>query len=436
MSDRLMIGLQHFGAGDVVNYAGDGVGSNAGTYNVNTNTTVSTGDLAPEIKEFYNKTLLVYAGPNLVHEQFGQKKPVPKGNGRKQSFRKFSKLPKATTPLTEGVTPTGNKMVVTEIEADVDQYGDYIESTDLLNLIAIDNVKNAGAKLLGDQAGETLDTVVRNVLVGGTNVVYAPKVSGGTETEVTRRVDITADCRLRMVDVARVAGLLKGVNAPKIDGSYVAIAHPYVITDIMTEAGAAWLQIHQYKDPDAIYKGEMGSLYGVRFVESTEAKIFAPAEIRDGLRRLTVASNASSSATSVVVNGVLTAASGVSIPCYINGVENTITAITPSTTTTTLTVSALSASVSAGAMVCGKGGGKDGSGVFCTMFLGADAYGVTELSGGGLEYIVNPPGSGEDKLHQRSSQGWKATRGAVRLLEEYMIRVESGSQYSPTAIEN
>lgn len=428
--------LQMFAAGDVVNYAGDSTPSNAGSYNTNLNAPVSTGDLSPEMKEFYDKTLITLAGANLVHEQFGQKRPIPRNGGKIISFRKFSKLPKALTAITEGVTPAGNKLRVSEIAAQVSQYGDYVEQTDMLELTAVDNTIVEATKELAEQAGLTLDTVVRNEIVGGTNVMYAPSVSGSTETPVTSRANITKDCRLRVKDVFKAAAELKAVNAPKIDGSYVAIIHPYVAYDLMQEAGEQWLGIQKYANPDNILRGEIGQLGGVRFVESTEAKIFGPAEISDGLSRLTVASNAASSATSIVVEGVLTAGSALSIPCYINGVENTITAITPSTTTTTLTVSALSAQVTAGAVVCGKGGGKDGSAVFATLFLGENAYGVTDLEGGGLEHIVKQRGYGNDPLNQRSSVGWKATKVAKRLLEEYIIRYESGSEFSDSAESN
>jgi N4-gp56 family major capsid protein len=431
-----VIGLQHFAAGDVVNYAGDTVPANAGQYDTNLNQPVATGTLAPEMKTFYDKTLLVLAGANMVHDQFGQRRPIPRNGGKNIEFRKFSKLPKALTPITEGVTPAGNKLNVSAITAQVNQYGDYIEQTDMLELTAVDRTIVEATKELAQQAGLTLDTIVRNELVGGTNVMFAPKISGGTETEVTLRADITADCRLRVKDVFKAAAALKAVNAPKIDGSYVAIIHPYVAYDLMQDAGEQWLGIQKYANPDNILRGEIGQLGGVRFVESTEAKIFGPAVISDGLSRLTVASNASSGATSVVVDGVLTAGSSLSIPCYINGVANTITAITPSTDTSTLTVSALSGAVSAGAMVCGTGGGKDGSAVFCTLFLGENAYGVTDIEGGGLEHIVKQRGYGNDPLNQRSSVGWKATKVAKRLLEEYLLRVESGSEFSATAEDN
>lgn len=432
-----VIGLQHFGAGDVVNYAGDSVPSNAGTYDTNLNTPVSTGDLSPEMKTFYSKELLVLAGANLVHEQFGQKKPIPRHGGKMIEFRKFSKLPKALTPITEGVTPTGNKLNVSAITARVSQYGDYIEQTDMLELTAVDNTIVEATKELAAQAGITLDTVVRNELVGGTNVMYCPSVSGSTETPVTSRADITASCKLRVKDVFKAAAELKAVNAPKINGSYVCIIHPYVAYDLMMEAGDAWIGIEKYANPENILRGEIGMLGGVRFVESTEAKIFGPAKINNGLSRLTIAANVSAS-TSVTVNETLVAGSySPGIPVYVDGVANTITAVAVDSDTGVATLTLGSAiTKNAGTVICGKGGGKDGSAVFVSLFLGENAYGVTDLEGGGLEHIVKQRGYGNDPLNQRSSIGWKATKVAKRLLEEYLIRMESGTAFSATAEDN
>jgi hypothetical protein len=273
--------------------------------------------------------------------------------------------------------------------------------------------------------------------VGGTNVMYAPKVSGGTETEITLREDITADCRLRVKDVFRAAAELKAVTAPKIGGSYVAIVHPYVAYDLMQDAGEQWIGIQKYADPEKILKGEIGTLAGVRFVESTEAKIFTPAGINNGLGRLTVAADVTSG-TSVTVNEELIAATySTPVPVYVNGVANTVTAVSVNADTGVATLTLGSAvTVEAGDMICGKGAGKDGSAVFCTLFIGENAYGVTDIEGGGLEHIVKQRGYGNDPLNQRSSVGWKATKVAKRLLEEYLIRYESGSEFSKTAEAN
>lgn len=423
------ITLNFFAAGDVLNTTG-------GTLE---NGSITNSDaLSPEMKTFYDKTLITLAGANLVHEQFGQKRPIPKNGGKTIEFRKFSKLPKAMKAITEGVTPSGNKLNVSSVSCTVDQYGDYVEQTDMLELTAVDNTIVEATKELAAQAGLTLDTVVRNEIVGGTNIMYVPSLDDkDREQEVTSRADVTADCKMRVKDVFRAAAELKAVNAPKINGSYVAIIHPYVAYDLMQDAAEQWIGIQKYADPDKILRGEIGTLGGVRFVESTEAKVYGPAEISDGISRLTVKTAISSSSASVAVNEPLTAKTfATPVPVYVNGTENTITAISVSGGTATVTLGTAVASLSAGAVICGKGAGKDGSAVFCTLFIGENAYGVTDVEGGGLEHIVKQRGYGNDPLNQRSSVGWKATKVAKRLVEEYLIRVESGSEFSASAETN
>ena len=314
---------------------------------MNLNTTLSPG-LSVENKTFYDKALLVEAQPNLVHDQFAQKRPIPKNGGKKIEFRKFAGLPKATTPLTEGVTPDGKSLSVTSIEAEVAQYGDYITYSDMLDLTAIDPVVTEGVKVLGNQAGLTLDTITRNVLQSGTNVFYCSKADG---TEVFDRDDLDNTCKLTSKMVKKVAAFLKKVNAPKIDGSYVAIIHPFVAYDLQNDP--EWIDAHKYAAPENIFEGELGKIGGVRFVESSEAKIYE-------------------------------------------------------------------------------------GGVFGCLFMGANAYGVTEIEGGGLRTIIKQLGSSgvADALDQRASIGWKAIKTAEILLDAYLIRVECKSELSEEAEAN
>lgn len=221
-------------------------------------------DLSPEMKTFYDKVLLRMAGPNLVHDQFGQKRPIPAGNGKIIEFRKFSKLPKATTPLTEGITPKGQNFAVTAITAEVQQYGAYIAMTDMLELTAFDNTMAEIAKLLGDQAGLTSDTLTRDVLVAGGNILYP-----GT---AEKRADITANDKMSVDLIKKAVRKLMRQNAPKINGSYVAIIHPDTLYDLWNDE--EWIEASKYAGSTQIFEGEVGKLYGVRFVVSTEAKIF------------------------------------------------------------------------------------------------------------------------------------------------------------------
>ncbi|MDD3692588.1 MAG: N4-gp56 family major capsid protein [Oscillospiraceae bacterium] len=307
-------------------------------------------DLSPEMKTFYSDYLIDNALTNLVHDQFGQKHPIPKNGGKTIEFRKYSPLPKMTTALEEGVTPDGQALNVSIITATVEQYGGWIQLPDMLLLSAIDNNMVQATELLGDQAGRTLDTITREVLNGGTNVQYAPIITGDTVTPVTARSSITADAKFTVDCVYKAVRFLKTQLAKPIEGSYVAIIHPDVAYDLMRSD--EWIEAHKYARPENLYNGEIGKIANCRFIETTEAKIFG-------------------------------------------------------------------------------GAGADGIDVYSTLILGANAYGITEISGGGLEHIIKQLGSSgtADPLNQRASAGWKATKTAERLVEGYMVRIESASSF-------
>ena len=237
----------------------------------NVQTTVSAG-LSAEMKTFYDMTLIDEAQANLVHDQFGQKRPIPANGGKVIEFRKFAPLAKATTPLTEGVTPDGKQLSVSTVTATVSQYGDYITQSDMLELTALDNTILESAKLLGRQAGATLDTVVRNVLHSGTNVMYAEKKTDAGTEEVLSRDDLDENCVITVELIQRAVAKLRAQNAPTINGKYVGIVHPYVAYDLMRDP--EWIDAHKYAQPENLYEGEIGEIAGVRFVQTTEAKIY------------------------------------------------------------------------------------------------------------------------------------------------------------------
>ena len=235
--------------------------------------TTLTEGLSAEMKTFYDMTLIDEAAPALVHDQFGQKRPIPKNGGKVIEFRKFAPLTKALTPLTEGVTPEGKSLDVTTITAEVSQYGDFITMSDMLELTAIDNVVVEALKLLGRQGGATLDTVVRNILHTGTNVMYCPKVADdGSETAVTSRSALDNTSKLTVKVIQKAVAKLRAQNAPTISGKYVAIIHPYAAYDLMRDK--EWIDAHKYAQPENMYEGEIGEIAGVRFVQTTEAKIY------------------------------------------------------------------------------------------------------------------------------------------------------------------
>ena len=196
--------------------------------NPNTNVTTQTGagqDLSPEMKTYYNKNLIRYAKPLLVHGQFGQKKPIPKRVARFKNGEGETRC-RRRTPLTEGVTPDGRKIEVKAITAPVHQFGDYITTSDVLELTAIDPIINDNLRDLGDQSGRTLDTVVRDIINTGTNVQY------GDGSKLARHLlvggETSGNDYITVKMVKNAVKTLKRYLAKKKGDSYVAIIHPDV----------------------------------------------------------------------------------------------------------------------------------------------------------------------------------------------------------------
>lgn len=394
--------------------------------NTNVTTDNTTGnDLSPTIKTFYKTSLLENARNEHYFAQFGQKQPLPKNGGNKVEWRKFDTFEKALTPLTEGVTPDGRNINMSKIEAPIAQYGDYTTVSDRLELEAVDPIITAVTEEHGAQAGDTQDTLIRDEVMKGTNVIYAG--SNVSRTTIAKTDVITPT----LVDQA--ATFLKKMKAPTINGDYVAIIHPSVAYDL--REASSWLDVHKYAQPAEIYNGEIGKLHGVRFVEDTEAKIFKGAPLTEAAANLTVKTAIQSSSTTVAVKEAIssdeaTALAGRKI-LLASGANEIVSATAAAAGSATLTVKTAIASLAADSTVYPGEGGAAGTAVYGTIFLGKDAYGIVEPSAESLEIIVKQRGSAgtADPLDQRGTIGWKMTTGQKILYQERMVRVESGSYY-------
>jgi N4-gp56 family major capsid protein len=264
--------LQLFAAGTLVNattqYVNSDTGEGVAFEGVNT--------LTPGMKTYYDTELLENSRAHLFFEQLGRKQRLPKNHGRTVEWRKWNTLPRANV-LKEGVIPNGQKLGQTTLTASLEQYGMFVAITDLLDLHHIDNVLVGATEELGASAGETKDILIRNVLQTGTSVMYADKVAAdGSKTEVLTYSAMDPDnCRLTPDMVNKAATHLKKMKAPTISGKYVAVVHPSVTYDL--RSSDEWIEAHKYAATTEIFNGEIGELHGVRFIETTNAKVTSQA---------------------------------------------------------------------------------------------------------------------------------------------------------------
>ena len=370
--------------------------------------TQTTAGLSAEMKTYYGMELLENAKPQLVHNQFAATKGLPSGGGKTVEWRKFGAFDKALKPLTEGVTPDGSGISVSYITKELAQYGDYTTVSDMLDLTAIDDVVLEITDRHGSNMGLTLDTVTRNEIQQGKQVIYAPKIgSDGTKTDVTSRMTLDKDCRMTSELVAKAATQLKKMNAPTFDGKYVCIIHPSVAFDLRQDE--AWIAAHQYAGATELFSGEIGELHGVRFVETTEAKIYRGEDLAADSRTLKVNGNVMAS-TDVTFNGGTVAAGALAGRYVVLGgtrcqvVSNTDAKLVLDKTVT----------VGDKEVIYPGEGGKQGCAVYGCLFLGKGAYGVVDLSEG-TEVIVKPRGSSGTADPWTSAPAWAGRAYTPRL---------------------
>lgn len=269
MLDKFHINLQLFAdGGTLVNTSQNYVNA----YTGEATPFDETHSLNTTMKVFYDKNLLKNERPNLYFEQLGRKESMPANNGRTKEWRKFNKLPNADV-LVEGVIPAGKKMAQTAMTVSLQQLGMYVAVSDILDLHAVDNVIMAASEELGASAALTKDTLIRDELMTGTNVMFCDTVNeDGTTVSPTDYDEMSlTNNRLTPDMVNQAAVFLKKSDAPTINGKYVAVVHPSVVYDIRRTD--EWVEAHKYANVTPIYNGEIGELHGVRFIETSNAKI-------------------------------------------------------------------------------------------------------------------------------------------------------------------
>lgn len=335
-------------------------------------------------RAYYMKTFLAVAEGERLHARWGQQTTLPQGNGNTVMWRRYLKLTAATTPLSEGVTPTGSNLAYEQVLGTVKQYGDWVGITDIVTYLHPDNTLAQVTKALARQAADTEEIIVRDIINAGTSFLRCgadyTSGSGTPTTLLTARVNTAGSLHKKAIDTA--VTMLEGADAKYIHGmmgasqkigtdpigpAYIAIVHPHVAHDLINAASGLstdFVPREKYASGGVAYPTEIGKYRNVRFVSSTFAKVWADS-----------GAAGTSGATAASVFRATTA---------------TDTA----------------------------------ADVYSTLIIAKDAYGVIKLAGSSGTYYDAPGGQG-DPLHQRSTAAWKRMMGAAILNDDNIVRIES-----------
>lgn len=334
-------------------------------------------DITPRQTAFSVANLLKRAMPHMMIERFGQAYPIPKNNTKVAKWRRYFlaggtgsysgnagdfNVPLADTPLTEGVTPAGKTLENKDYTVTLQQYGDFLEFTDVIMDTHEDfpPLLREMTDILGEQAAHTIETLRFNVLKAGTNVFYA---NGATRTDVNTPVTLSLQRRitrsLKRQNARPITSMVASTvkyNTQPIEAAFIALCHPDVENDIRDLSG--FISVKQYGSNVEAMEGEIGSVEDVRYIRSTVFESWADA---GGLDQDTVLSTGGANAD-----------------------------------------------------------------VYPILYLARDAYGIVPLRGKeSVEVmVVQPKATNVDPLAQRGTVGWKAWNATVILQDAFMVRAE------------
>ncbi|KAF0218796.1 MAG: hypothetical protein FD174_2579 [Geobacteraceae bacterium] len=236
-------------------------------------------DISPRTQAHVDRKLLTRATPNNILGQFGQSRTIPSKSTKSITFRRFNKLTAATVPLLEGVTPNGKTLTKTDITVNLQQYGDFITITDVIQDTHEDPVLQESTDILGEQSGETWDILRAGTLKAGTSVFYANGVARNAVNTVVSRDQLRTIARLlRRQHAKPIKEVIKAgpnVGTGPIRAAFIAVCHCDMFPDLEKMAG--WKDVSEYPTAMGLIEGERGSVGDFRFVEDNNITPWADA---------------------------------------------------------------------------------------------------------------------------------------------------------------
>lgn len=405
----------------------------------NLNYTYSAG-VAPSVTEYFERKLLDHVKNNHVYGMDTQKRSLPAHNGRTVQFRKWVPFGVIDEPLKEGVTPDGQTLTMTELRATIKPYGRHVELTDEMDWALLDSPKKDIASLLAEQAADSIEAITRDGWATGTNVQYVGQNS---------RAAITSANILTYAEIKKAVRTLKKNGAkPFPDGFYHAIVGPETVHDLTSDA--MWVDVAKYQDKTAVNRYELGTIYKVKFFESSMPMTFTNKNYLygttaslaltgwDATTKTATIAKTSLGATEDAVNFAIRCLVGQMVTLY--DASASATAVTGyiervivdgSNAKVMLRWATGTLTYASGDLIKPTGGGASGATVHGTIVYGQDACGEVSLDGTGknIQIIIKPNGSSGalDPLNQRGTAAWKVKGFCATVIQDaFVVRIEHG----------
>ena len=242
----------------------------------------SNTSLSQAIQTIWSKEILFQAMPILRFEQFAVKKTeLGVAPGLRVNFLRYKNFAVDPTPLTEGVRMTTNALTAEQIAITVAEHGYAVAVSELLLNASFDDVMASASRLLGRQMAQYLDVQARNTLSAATSAVFGydrSAVQGVNDwynegTVATQMSDLDGNYKLSTGAVKDAALTLAGKNIPRLGETYVQFVHPKQSRDI--RSNPEFIEVTKYAAPGNFMLGEIGRLYDVVFIETTQVKKLA-----------------------------------------------------------------------------------------------------------------------------------------------------------------
>ena len=451
--------------------SGSFVNTTYGNVNAYTGQAVTTNEMTPGMKVYWDTEMLENTRPNLVYAQFAKKHRLPANHGMTMEWRKWKTIPNINR-LQEGVIPPGRQFGQTSTTASIAQYGDYVPISEQLDMKHVDPVIQGASEELSFGAARTMNQVHRDgVLAGATNVVFADtidKTNGDAYVrtplamyELSNKPEsynpITPDM------VAQIKTQMESANVPTINGYYVAVGHPDALNELMRDKD--WNEFHKYSATEEIFNGELGEIYGVRFVKSTEAPVMAGDPLyTDEQRYLSVSSYQELGAPGTFTGGfgvgsqykiTVTETLAGGTADYEKLLDQYILHSKDGVVEDRLTVCGVDVAgnaiyveeepdtepASGDYLLPGNGGAETKAdnaqiAVYATMFFGKEAFGIIDPDNGGIQMIIKGKGQIGGPLEQFSTVGVKFETGTKVLYPERVVVLYHTSRRSDRSTPN